>query len=135
MVGGKYHSPLWTPYALYAEIDYVYGWKALQENNSWTQTQTWFNLGEVLAYAVYLGWVLGGGGVKGSGRRILEGRTLEGRRAAWAVLVGFSAASLTFYKTVMYCMFFFPFFFPSFSGGNGDFFGCSLYELTDGLTD
>lgn len=107
MVGGKYHSPLWTPYALYAEIDYVYGWKALQENNSWTQTQTWFNLGEVLAYAVYLGWVLGGGGVKGKG--ILEGRTLEGRRAAWAVLVGFSAASLTFYKTVMYCMFFFPF--------------------------
>lgn len=108
MVGGKYHSPLWTPYALYAEIDYVYGWKALQENNSWTQTQTWFNLGEVLAYAVYLGWVLGGGGVKGKGR-ILEGRTLEGRRAAWAVLVGFSAASLTFYKTVMYCMFFFLF--------------------------
>lgn len=135
MVGGKYHSPLWTPYALYAEIDYVYGWKALQENNSWTQTQTWFNLGEVVAYAVYLGWVLGGGYGKG-GRRILEGRTLEGRRAAWAVLVGFSAASLTFYKTVMYCMFFFPFFFPSFSGGNGDFFGgCSLYELTDGLTD
>lgn len=109
MVGGKYHSPLWTPYALYAEIDYVYGWKALQENNSWTQTQTWFNLGEVVAYAVYLGWVLGGGYDKG-GRRILEGRTLEGRRAAWAVLVGFSAASLTFYKTVMYCMFFFPFF-------------------------
>lgn len=109
MVGGKYHSPLWTPYALYAEIDYVYGWKALQENNSWTQTQTWFNLGEVVAYAVYLGWVLGGGYAKG-GRRILEGRTLEGRRAAWAVLVGFSAASLTFYKTVMYCMFFFPFF-------------------------
>lgn len=94
---------------MYAEIDYVYGWKALQENNSWTQTQTWFNLGEVLAYAVYLGWVLGGGYGKG-GRRILEGRTLEGRRAAWAVLVGFSAASLTFYKTVMYCMFFFPFF-------------------------
>lgn len=111
MVGGKYHSPLWTPYALYAEIDYVYGWKALQENNSWTQTQTWFNLGEVVAYGVYLGWVLGGGYEKG-GRRILEGRTLEGRRAAWAVLVGFSAASLTFYKTVMYCMFFFPFFFP-----------------------
>lgn len=132
MVGGKYHSPLWTPYALYAEIDYVYGWKALQENNSWTQTQTWFNLGEVLAYAVYLGWVLGGGGVKG-GRRILEGRTLEGRRAAWAVLVGFSAASLTFYKTVMYCMFFFPFSFLFFSFF---FFGvCSLYELTDGLTD
>lgn len=62
-----------------------------------------------MAYAVYLGWVLGGGYAKG-GRRILEGRTLEGRRAAWAVLVGFSAASLTFYKTVMYCMFFFPFF-------------------------
>lgn len=82
-----------------------------------------------MAYAVYLGWVLGGGDGKG----ILEGRTLEGRRAAWAVLVGFSAASLTFYKTVMYCMFFFPFFFlPSFSGGDGDFFGgCSLYELTD----
>lgn len=62
-----------------------------------------------MAYAVYLGWVLGDGHAKG-GRRILEGRTLEGRRAAWAVLVGFSAASLTFYKTVMYCMFFFPFF-------------------------
>lgn len=63
-----------------------------------------------MAYGVYLGWVLGGGYAKGSGRRILEGRTLEGRRAAWAVLVGFSAASLTFYKTVMYCMCFFPFF-------------------------
>lgn len=83
-----------------------------------------------MAYAVYLGWVLGGGGVKGKGR-ILEGRTLEGRRAAWAVLVGFSAASLTFYKTVMYCMCFFPFFFPSFSGGGVFFGGCSLYELTD----
>lgn len=65
-----------------------------------------------MAYAVYLGWVLGGEGVKGKGRGILEVRTLEGRRAAWAVLVGFSAASLTFYKTVMYCMFFFPFFSP-----------------------
>lgn len=65
-----------------------------------------------MAYAVYLGWVLGGGYGKGSGTGGVKGkgRTLEGRRAAWAVLVGFSAASLTFYKTVMYCMFFFPFF-------------------------
>lgn len=123
---------------MYAEIDYVYGWKALQENNSWTQTQTWFNLGEVLAYAVYLGWVLGGGDRKGSGTGEVKGkgRTLEGRRAAWAVLVGFSAASLTFYKTVMYCMCFFPFFFHHSLEGMGiSLVVVSLYELTDGLTD
>lgn len=67
-----------------------------------------------MAYGVYLGWVLGGGYEKGRGTGTGgvkgKGRTLEGRRAAWAVLVGFSAASLTFYKTVMYCMCFFPFF-------------------------
>ncbi|KAM3418234.1 hypothetical protein BST61_g4235 [Cercospora zeina] len=123
MPGGYLHSPIWKPYALYAEVDYVYGFPALASKNGWTATQTWFNVVETLGYAVYLYWVLGfgvrdGGEGRGApGKRevketvggaggLLEGlverRVLDGKLAGKAVVLGFSVASLTFFKTVMY---------------------------------
>ncbi|KAI5370333.1 hypothetical protein Slin15195_G012100 [Septoria linicola] len=115
MPGGKWHSPIWKPYALYADIDYVYGFPALQDNNPWTATQTWFNVFETTGYLVYLYWVYTHGqqeAVQGRGapdksvmgqlRALSESRTLTGTVAAHAVLLAFSIASLTFFKTVMY---------------------------------
>ena len=116
MPGGKFHSPIWKPYALYAEIDYVYGFRALENKNGWTATQTWFNVFETAGYLIYLYWVYAFGqqeavqgrgapdkGAMGQLRALSESRTLTGKLAAYAVVLGFSAASLTFFKTVMYC--------------------------------
>ncbi|KAF2209783.1 hypothetical protein CERZMDRAFT_46647 [Cercospora zeae-maydis SCOH1-5] len=122
MPGGYLHSPIWKPYALYAEIDYVYGFPALASKNGWTATQTWFNVFETAGYAVYLYWVFtfgvrdDGEGRGAPGKRelekvgnaggLLEGlverRVLDGKLAGKAVVLGFSVASLTFFKTVMY---------------------------------
>ncbi|KAK3616604.1 hypothetical protein LTR56_025846 [Elasticomyces elasticus] len=54
MSGGILHTPLWAPYALYAEVDKVYGTKALEEHNGWTATQTSFNIVETVGYLTYL---------------------------------------------------------------------------------
>lgn len=36
MPGGKFHSPFWTPYALYGTVDYMYGWPAWNNHNGFT---------------------------------------------------------------------------------------------------
>jgi len=82
MVGGDLHW-IWKPYALYQEIDYVYGLKALDENNGFTSAQAFLNIVETLlnlAY-VYLAHI-----------------------SQWsaAPVVGFAAATMTFSKTVLY---------------------------------
>lgn len=113
MPGGRFHSPIWTPYALYATIDYVYGWPAWNQRSGFTAAQASLNVAETVIYGYYL-WVLWtrgraprrGGQGKGVGWFI--GASEEGRRkivdgASLAVTLAFSAAVMTVSKTVLYC--------------------------------
>ncbi|KAI1121576.1 hypothetical protein F5Y10DRAFT_98315 [Nemania abortiva] len=98
MAGGDLHWPLWTPYALYGEVDHVYGWKAFNANNGFTGAQGLLNVAETLMYAYYfLAYYRNAVSVGGGGRKVVVGR-----KAATAVLVGFSAAVMTLSKTVLY---------------------------------
>ncbi|KAG5917685.1 hypothetical protein E4U42_007153 [Claviceps africana] len=81
MPGGHLHW-LWRPYARYAQVDYVYGWKALRENNGFTAAQSLLNVAETFLYVAYL--------------------ALWRRRGPLALLLGFSAAVMTLSKTVLY---------------------------------
>ncbi|KAI9567827.1 hypothetical protein HD554DRAFT_2205259 [Boletus coccyginus] len=82
MVGGDLHW-IWEAYGIYQDIDYVYGLKALEENNGFTNAQSLLNLVETslnLAY-VYLVHVSSWSG---------------------APLIGFAAATMTLSKTALY---------------------------------
>jgi hypothetical protein len=82
MVGGDLHW-IWEPYGIYQDIDFVYGLKALAENNGFTNAQSLLNVVETslnLAY-VYLAHVSSWSG---------------------APLVGFTAATMTLSKTILY---------------------------------
>ncbi len=115
MPGGSLHWPLWVPYELYGRVDQVYGFKAIEQHTGWTAAQGSINALETAAYAVYLYLVYAYGqserrqgsgapdkSVMGGLRGLSESRTVYGRMATWAVLLGFSVASLTFWKTVLY---------------------------------
>ncbi|KAI7487479.1 hypothetical protein D0860_04657 [Hortaea werneckii] len=116
MPGGALHAPLWTPYALYGTIDYMYGFKQWDAHNGFTLAQGSFNAVETVAYGVYLYLVYRYGreeeGRTGRGaprkeflgrlRALGKSRTVEGRLAVWVVLLGYSTAFLTFTKTVLY---------------------------------
>ncbi|TDZ24002.1 hypothetical protein Cob_v003298 [Colletotrichum orbiculare MAFF 240422] len=100
MPGGHLHWPLYVPYALYGEVDHVYGWKAFNARNGFTSAQGTLNAVETLMYLWYV-WVYfsRGRGVEGPlGVRKVVG----GRAGALAVVVGFSAAVMTLSKTVLY---------------------------------
>lgn len=117
MEGGSLHSPIWAPYAKYATVDYIYGWKAFNEHNGFTAAQGSLNAIETAGYLLYL-WLVYKYGAQettkgrgapdkssmGSFKVLSESRTVHGQQAAWAVLVCFSMALLTFSKTVLYCM-------------------------------
>lgn len=116
MPGGWLHKPIWGPYELYGRVDYVYGLPAWEAQSGWTAAQTYFNVLETLAYLVYLGLVYIYGeqeAVQGRGapdrstmgrfKSLSESRTLTGRVAIYAVLLGYSTTFLTFSKTVLYC--------------------------------
>jgi len=115
MPGGSLHSPIWKPYALYGTVDHVYGFKAYEAHNGWTLAQGSLNGLETLAYFVYIYIVYEYGqpeerqgrgapnrSVMGRLKSLSESRTVYGRMATWAVLLGYSTASLTFWKTVIY---------------------------------
>ncbi|KAI1826241.1 hypothetical protein F4861DRAFT_121071 [Xylaria intraflava] len=89
MPGGDLHWPLWAPYALYGEIDHVYGWKAFNANSGFTGAQGFLNVVETLMY-IYYALAYYQNAVSVGGKKVLVGRT-----AAVAVLVGFSAAVMT----------------------------------------
>lgn len=114
MPGGALHGP-WKPYALYGTIDYVYGFKAWDAREGWTAAQGWFNAVETIAYFGYLYLVYTHGrpekrqgrgapdkSALGRLRALGESRTIYGKTATWAVLLGYSTALLTFSKTVLY---------------------------------
>ncbi|KAF5020957.1 hypothetical protein F66182_7003 [Fusarium sp. NRRL 66182] len=99
MPNGSLHWPVWAPYALYSEIDYIYGWKALDSNNGFTAAQTALNVVESVMYLVYL-WMIWTRSETPSDR--VANKTLSGRDGALAVIIGFSAAVMTLSKTVLY---------------------------------
>lgn len=105
MPGGSLHWPLWTPYALYGEVDHVYGFKQWNARNGFTAAQGTLNLVETLMYlAFFYVWQTRGTPVAGAGFPAGSSRKgLVGRAAAWAVLLVFSSAVMTLSKTVLYC--------------------------------
>lgn len=98
MPGGALHAPLWVPYALYGEIDHMYGFKQWHLRNGFAAAQSLMNLVETALYAGYL-WLW-----YRHGRAVVPGarRAVSGREGALALLLGFSAAVMTVSKTVLY---------------------------------
>jgi len=115
MPGGSLHYPIWGPYELYGRVDKVYGFDAWNSHNGWTAAQGLVNAFETTAYLVYLYIVYKYGEqepIQGRGapdrsllgqfRALGESRTLTGRLASIAVLIAYSTATVTFWKTVLY---------------------------------
>lgn len=105
MPGGALHAPVFSPYALYGRVDYIYGEKAYREKNGFTAAQAGLNLVECAGYVGYL-WVVWRFGMDGEG----TGRRVVGVGGGWggvACLVGFALSVMTFSKTLLYCEFFF----------------------------
>ena len=106
MPGGSLHWPLWVPYALYGEVDHVYGFKQWNARNGFTAAQSTLNLAETLLYLAFVyvwqtrGQPVAGAGVWPAGA---ARNGLVGRAAGWAVLLAFSSAVMTLSKTVLYC--------------------------------
>lgn len=118
MPGGKLHSPIWTPYALYGTIDYIYGWPAFNARNGFTAAQTVMNLVETAGYIYYLYIVYKYGvstkdSARGQSKKGIEGfqwllkseKVVSGRTGAIALLVAYSASVMTVSKTILYCEF------------------------------
>ncbi|KAI8626819.1 hypothetical protein F5Y19DRAFT_190495 [Xylariaceae sp. FL1651] len=101
MPGGDLHWPLWVPYALYGEVDHVYGWKAFNAGSGFTAAQGLLNVVETAMY-VYYAWVYYQSAVPVRAAGGQTKKALVGRPAAMAVLVAFSAAVMTLSKTVLY---------------------------------
>ncbi|KAG2353036.1 hypothetical protein BDR07DRAFT_1434996 [Suillus spraguei] len=53
MLGGDLHW-IWKPYEIYQNIDFVYGTKALEENNGFTNAQSFLNIVETLMNLAYV---------------------------------------------------------------------------------
>ena len=114
MPGGRLHSPIWTPYALYGTVDYIYGWPAYNARNGFTAAQTVMNIVETIGYLYYLWIVYFYGSTVASGRGarktekglvwMLTGeKVVPGRIGAVALLVAYTASAMTLSKTVLYC--------------------------------
>ncbi|KAK5716270.1 hypothetical protein LTS12_027777, partial [Elasticomyces elasticus] len=119
MPGHKLHSPLWTPYALYGTIDYIYGWPAFNARNGFTAAQTVMNLFESGAYVYYL-WVVyryGVSAIPSSARArpakqhrkglvwfLKDEKVVSGRVGASALLIAYTASVMTLGKTIIYLM-------------------------------
>ncbi|PQE14561.1 C6 transcription factor protein [Rutstroemia sp. NJR-2017a WRK4] len=110
MPGGSLHWPIWAPYELYGRVDYIYGWKAFNEHNGFTNAQTFLNVVETSMYLYYLYMLYAYGRASGAQGRgapegagfLAEGRYIEGGKGARALLVGYSAAVMTVSKTLLY---------------------------------
>lgn len=99
MPGGSLHRPLWVPYALYGEVDHLYGFKQWHLKNPFAAAQSLMNVVETLLYLVYLAmWYSNGKPAAPGGRKAVGGRV-----GAITALLGFSAAVMTVSKTVLYC--------------------------------
>jgi hypothetical protein len=116
MPGGKFHSPIWTPYALYGTVDYIYGWPAFNARNGFTAAQGVLNLIESAGYIFYLAVVFQYGTTATSSGRVstkkvkkgltwflFEEKIVAGRIGSLALLLAFGDSVATFSKTVLYC--------------------------------
>ena len=110
MPEGKWHWPLWVPYKLYGSVDYVYGLAHYEEMGGWGPTQSAGNALETAMYLTYLYIAFKYGKEESAAGRgapnnqlSLGRRKVVGREAGIAVLLGFTTAIMTFWKTVLYC--------------------------------
>jgi len=109
MPGGRCHWPLWTPYALYGTVDYMYGWPAWNNGVGFTAAQGTLNALEAALYIYYLYVLATQGGnavlriwdVNGFWRADVI--TVQGPAVTTAVLACFASAVMTVSKTVLYC--------------------------------
>ncbi|KAJ5894172.1 hypothetical protein N7495_005863 [Penicillium taxi] len=113
MPGGQFHSPIWTPYALYGKIDFIYGWPAFNANNGFTAAQTALNLVETAGYAYYL-WIVYIHGETGNSSRgahkpkkgilwlLTDEKVVVGHIGAVALLISYTASAMTLCKTLLY---------------------------------
>lgn len=117
MPGGFLHKPLWAPYGLYGTIDHMYGFKHLNLGTGWTAAQGTINAAETAAYFAYLYLLYTYGeqeprqgtgapakSLMGQFRALSESRTVYGKMAAWTAVLGYSVATVTFWKTVLYML-------------------------------
>ncbi|KAK0726735.1 hypothetical protein B0T26DRAFT_101656 [Lasiosphaeria miniovina] len=99
MEGGSLHWPLFVPYEMYGDVDHVYGWPAFERHDGFTGAQSFMNVVETAMYLVYLGlWYRNAKPAKTAGAR----PAVDGPVGALALLIGFSAAVMTFSKTALY---------------------------------
>ncbi|KAH8841199.1 hypothetical protein MCOR27_004560 [Pyricularia oryzae] len=104
MPGGSWHAPIWVPYALYGQVDYVYGRERWEAGDGFCGAQGTMNIVETLMYLAYL-WIWYSNktatGASGSGAASTRG-AVTGRSAGLAMLIMFSACVMTVSKTVLY---------------------------------
>ena len=110
---GALHKPIWIPYGYYGTVDHTYGFKTWLRGSGWAAAQSSVNAIETAGYIVYLYFIFAFGELDRRSPRntrtwrarlkaLTETRTVYGQVAAWAVLLAFSAYSLTFWKTVLF---------------------------------
>jgi hypothetical protein len=89
--------------------DYIYDWKAFNENNGFKSAQAFMNIPETLFYMLYLYVVYSQGtqlkATLGTSRSDwLAQRSITGQAGALAAMAGFVAALMTLSKTLLYGM-------------------------------
>lgn len=105
MPGGWAHAPLYTPYALYGEVDHMYGFKQWNLGNGFTAAQGTLNTVETIMYLVYFAiWCRAApaAAATATATTTKKRKSIAGKAAAWAVVFAFSAAVMTLSKTVLY---------------------------------
>ncbi|KAL1664502.1 hypothetical protein GGF50DRAFT_101691 [Schizophyllum commune] len=82
MQGGDLHW-IWKPYEIYQEIDWVYGVRALEDGDGFPNAQAFLNIVETILNIIYL-------------------YLAHVSSSPKAPLIGFAAATMTLWKTVLY---------------------------------
>jgi len=90
----------WSPYKLYGTIDHIYGPKALESNNGFTNAQAFLNVIETMLNIEYLYLAHSSPSTLPSTTANHGGRRKKGHPTA--PLIGFTAAVMTLSKTVLY---------------------------------
>ncbi|KAF2020607.1 hypothetical protein BU24DRAFT_3891 [Aaosphaeria arxii CBS 175.79] len=110
MTGGMLQWPIWKPYEIYANVDYVYGQPGWDHKDGFGGAQAVLNLVEVIFYGLYIMIVYNHGKPAAGGRGLQVGVKgwlsggvrIEGRKGNQALIMGFAAAVMTLSKTTLY---------------------------------